>query len=317
MPTSLPSEASELKCKVKEFLEYMEVEKGSSPLTLRNYQHYFARFLTWMKKENIRQNLEDINPDIVREYRLFLSRLPDGKGGTLARRTQGYHVIAIRSFLKWCIKNDEKVMAPEKIDLPKYNERQVKFLNGEQMDRLLNAPNMSKITGIRDKAILEVLFSTGLRVSELCKLDRDKMDLKRREFGIIGKGGRARVVFLSARATGWVEKYLAARDDHFTPLFIRHSGKMNIGDPDEKMRLTPRSVQRMVKKYARKVQITVDVTPHVLRHSFATDLLVAGADIRSVQEMLGHKNIATTQIYTHVTNKQLREIHEAFHGKGN
>jgi len=317
MPTSLPEEVSEIKRKVKEFLEYMEVEKGASPLTLRNYRHYLSRFLAWMKKEKIRQRLKDINPDIVREYRLFLSRFPDGKGGTLSRRTQGYHVIAIRSFLKWCIKNDQEVMSPDKIDLPKINERQVKFLNGEQVDRLLNAPNMSKITGIRDKAILEVLFSTGLRVSELCKLDRDKIDLKRREFGIVGKGGRARVVFLSSRSTSWVEKYLAARDDGYNPLFIRHSGKMDAADTDEKMRLTPRSVQRMVKKYARKVQITVDVTPHVLRHSFATDLLVAGADIRSVQEMLGHKNIATTQIYTHVTNKQLRDIHEAFHGKGN
>jgi len=317
MPTSLPNEASELKRKIKEFLEYMEVEKGASPLTLRNYKHYFSRFLAWMKNEKIRQNLSDINPDIVREYRIYLSRLSDGKGGTLARRTQGYHVIAIRSFLKWCLKNDHEVMSPDKIDLPKINERQVKFLNGEQVDRLLNAPNMSKITGIRDKAILEVLFSTGLRVSELCKLDRDKVDLKRREFGIVGKGGRARVVFLSARATSWIEKYLAARDDNYNPLFIRHSGKMDVSDSSEKMRLTPRSVQRMVKKYARKMQITVDVTPHVLRHSFATDLLVAGADLRSVQEMLGHKNIATTQIYTHVTNKQLRDIHEAFHGKGN
>jgi len=195
MPTSLPEEVSEIKRKVKEFLEYMEVEKGASPLTLRNYRHYLSRFLAWMKKEKIRQRLKDINPDIVREYRLFLSRFPDGKGGTLSRRTQGYHVIAIRSFLKWCIKNDQEVMSPDKIDLPKINERQVKFLNGEQVDRLLNAPNMSKITGIRDKAILEVLFSTGLRVSELCKLDRDKIDLKRREFGIVGKGGRARVVF--------------------------------------------------------------------------------------------------------------------------
>jgi len=163
---------------------------------------------------------------------------------------------------------------------------------------------------------LEVLFSTGLRVSELTKLDRDKINMDRREFGIIGKGGKARVVFLSSRATDWLIKYLNERPDHFKPLFIRHKGHIDPTIPDEKMRLTPRSVQRMVKKYGHKIKLPVEVTPHVMRHSFATDLLMAGADIRSVQEMLGHKNISTTQIYTHVTNKQLRDIHLAFHGKG-
>ena len=207
-------------------------------------------------------------------------------------------------------------MSPEKIDLPKIAERQVKFLSGEQVDRLLNAPTLSTIQGKRDKAILEVLFSTGLRVSELVKLDRDKVDLDRREFGIIGKGGRARVVFLSTRAADWIIRYLKERADHFRPLFIRHKGKIDPTTSDEKMRLTPRSIQRMIKKYVRKIKLPVDATPHVLRHSFATDLLMAGADLRSVQEMLGHKNISTTQIYTHVTNRQLREIHSAFHGHG-
>jgi site-specific recombinase XerD len=269
-----------------------------------------------LAKEGVRQNLADINPEIVRGYRVYISNLPDGKGGTLSRRTQGYHVIALRSFLKWLLKNDEPVMAPDKIDLPKVTERQVKFLTGEMVDRLLNAPTLSDIQGKRDKAILEVLFSTGLRVSELVKLDRDKIDLDRREFGIIGKGGRARVVFLSIRATEWLQKYLNERADKYNPVFIRHKGKMDPTTPDEKMRLSPRSVQRMIKKYVRKIKLPVDATPHVLRHSFATDLLMAGADIRSVQEMLGHKNISTTQIYTHVTNKQLRDIHAAFHGKG-
>jgi site-specific recombinase XerD len=222
----------------------------------------------------------------------------------------------MRSFLKWLLKNDYAVMAPDKIELPKVEERQVKFLNGEQVDRLLNAPSQSTIQGKRDKAILEVLFSTGLRVSELTKLDRDNIDLDRREFGIIGKGGKARVVFLSQRAADWLIKYLNERQDHFKPLFIHHKGASGPGTPDSKMRLTPRSVQRMVKKYSHKMKLPVEVTPHVMRHSFATDLLMAGADIRSVQEMLGHKNISTTQIYTHVTNKQLRDIHEAFHGKG-
>lgn len=307
---------SQIAKKIDNFLEYMEVEKGSSPLTIRNYKHYLSRFVEWLNEKSIRQRLEDINPEIIRQYRVYLSRLPDGKGGTLSRRTQGYHVIAMRSFLRWLIKNDHKVMAPEKIDLPKTNERQIKFLTGEQVDRLLNAPSLSKIQGKRDKAILETLYSTGLRVSELVKLDRDKVDLERREFGITGKGGKTRVVFLSKRAAEWIDKYLKHRRDNYKPLFIRHKGKMGPGQTDEDMRLTPRSVQRMIKKYGKKVKLPVDVTPHVLRHSFATDLLMAGADLRSVQEMLGHKNVSTTQIYTHVTNKQLRDVHEAFHGKG-
>lgn len=307
---------SEIAIKVEQFLEYLQVERGSSPLTIRNYRHYLNRFNSWLLTEGIHQGLKDINPDVVRSYRVYLANIEAGQGRTLSRRTQGYHVIGLRSFLKWLIKNDYVVMAPDKIDLPKVQDRQVKFLTGDMVDRLLNSPTLSTIQGKRDKAILEVLFSTGLRVSELTKLDRDKIDLERREFGIVGKGGRARVVFLSTRATEWVNKYLADRDDHFNPLFIRHKGKVDPSVPDEKMRLTPRSVQRMIKKYGRKIKLPVEVTPHVLRHSFATDLLMAGADIRSVQEMLGHKNISTTQIYTHVTNKQLRDIHAAFHGKG-
>jgi site-specific recombinase XerD len=309
MPAQIKSD-SEVGGKAEEFLEYLQIERGSSPLTIRNYRHYLSRFVSWLAKENIRQTLKDINPDIVRSYRVFLANLG------LGRRTQGYHVIALRSFLRWLIKNDFQVMAPDKIDLPKVIDRQVRFLNGEMVDRLLNAPSLSTIQGKRDKAILEVLFSTGLRVSELTALNRDKLDFDRREFGVIGKGGRARVVFLSNRAADWLNKYLDERDDKYNPVFIHHKGKSDPTTPDEKMRLTPRSIQRMIKKYVRKIKLPVDATPHVLRHSFATDLLMAGADLRSVQEMLGHKNISTTQIYTHVTNKQLRDVHEAFHGKG-
>jgi site-specific recombinase XerD len=316
MPAAHKQTKSQISRKIEDFLIYLEVEKGSSPLTIRNYRHYLLRFLDWLRSEGIRLELRDINPELVRQYRIYLSRKSDGKGGTLSRKTQGYHVIALRSFLRWLIKNDYEVMSPDKIDLPKIPDRQVKFLSGEQVDRLLNAPSLSKINGKRDKAILEVLFSTGLRVSELVNLNRDRVDLKRREFGIVGKGGHARVVFLSNRAAEWVNKYIKARNDKYKPLFIRHKGKVDPATSGENMRLTARSVQRMIKKYTRKVKITVDVTPHVLRHSFATDLLMAGADLRSVQEMLGHKNVQTTQIYTHVTQKHLKNIHEAFHGKG-
>ncbi len=315
MPTAI-NITNEIGKKAEEFLEYLQVERGSSPLTIRNYRHYLNRFNNWLESQNIRQTLKDINQDIVRSYRVYLSNLPCGKNETLSRNTQGYHVIALRSFLKWLIKNDYQVMAPDKIDLPKVTDRQVKFLTGEMVDRLLNAPTLSTIQGKRDKAILEVLFSTGLRVSELTSLNRDKIDLERREFGVIGKGGRSRVVFLSTRASEWLKKYLDERDDKYNPVFIHHKGKSDPTTPDNKMRLTPRSVQRMLKKYVRKIKLPVDATPHVLRHSFATDLLMAGADIRSVQEMLGHKNISTTQIYTHVTNRQLRDVHSAFHGKG-
>jgi site-specific recombinase XerD len=252
----------------------------------------------------------------IHNYRLFLADYKDLKNHGLVRRTQSYHIIALRSFLKWLRKNDYDVIAPEKLDLPKVEDRQVKFLTTEQTERLLNAPTMSNIQGKRDKAILEVLFSTGLRVSELTKLDRDKIDFDRREFGVIGKGGKARVVFLSTRAADWLQIYLKAREDNYPPLFIRHKAKMDASTLPEKLRLTPRSVQRILKKYVRKVKLPIEATPHVLRHSFATDLLMAGADIRSVQEMLGHKNISTTQIYTHVTHKQLKDIHQTFHGRG-
>lgn len=306
---------NELERFIQEFLEHLEIERDVSPLTVRNYSLYLRRFSDWMKKQD-KGKLSEITQETVRKYRIYLSRIAIPKGGILSKKTQGYYAIALRSFLRWLVRNDHEVLSPDKIDLPKAQASSVKFLSGEQVDRLLNAPSLSSITGKRDKAILEVLFSTGLRVSELVSLDRDKVDLERREFGIVGKGNRPRVVFLSGRAAEWVSSYLKARNGNYQPLFIRHKGKAGPEVSDEEMRLTPRSVQRMIKKYQRKVKIPVEVTPHVLRHSFATDLLMAGADLRSVQEMLGHKNISTTQIYTHVTNPHLRDVHEAFHGKG-
>lgn len=297
------------------FLDWLQVEKGNSALTIRNYRHYLDRFSQWLKGEKNKPTFNDITMDVVHKYRLYLSRFQDNKGATLSRKTQSFHIIALRSFLRWLIKNDKKVLPPEKIELPKVESQEVKFLNPEQVDKILNAPSLSTIGGKRDKAILEVLFSTGLRVSELAALDRDKIDLKTKEFGILGKGKRRRVVFLSNRAVDWIERYLEARQDNFKPLFIRHRGKVDVSSGSEDVRLSVRSIQRVLKKYSRKVRLPFDVTPHVLRHSFATDLLMAGADIRSVQEMLGHKNITTTQVYTHVTNKRLREIHESYHKK--
>lgn len=307
---------------INQFLEHLEVERNVSKLTIRNYSHYLSRFLAWMKNTDrfrgSTPKVADITDYAVRQYRVYLSRLESGgvQQSPLSRKTQAYHIIALRAFLRWLRKNDYEVIGPEKIDLPKAEAHSPNFLSGDQVERLLSAPTISTPQGIRDKALLELLFSTGLRVSELVALDRDKINFESREFGIIGKGRRPRVVFLSRRAAGYLEDYLKIRDDHYNPLFVRYSGKKDPSMDDEKMRLTPRSIQRLIKKYARKVKLPLEVTPHVIRHSFATDLLMAGADIRSVQEMLGHKNISTTQIYTHVTNRQLKDVHDAFH-KGN
>ena len=298
----------------RDFLQHLEIERNCSPLTIRNYHHYLMRFANWLAKEKRTDiPIEKIDLPLIRDYRLYLSGLRNELGKGLKRSTQGYHVIALRSFLKWLTKNDYRVISPEKIDLPKGVSRSLKFLNLEQVERLLNQPGLSTPQGLRDKAILEVLFSTGLRVSELVGLNRDQVDLKRREFGVIGKGGRARVVFLSQRAVDWTNRYLKTREDAWQPLFIHYSGRIDESRQGERMRLSARSVQRIVKKYTKKTKLPVAATTHTLRHSFATDLLIAGADLRSVQELLGHKNIATTQIYTHVTDMQLKKIHQKFH----
>lgn len=292
---------------IKDFLEYLEIERNVSQLTIRNYAHYLHRFLAFLQKGSPSPTIsvKSITNDSIREYRLYLSRFTDKNNLTLKRVTQNYHLIALRSFLKYCLKRDIAVVAPEKIDLPKAESRSIKFLEREQVERLLNMPDNP-----RDKAILEVLFSTGLRVSELTKLNRDMINFDRREFGVIGKGRRPRVVFLSETAAKWAQKYLDSREDKDPALFIRYAGKK-----DAALRLTPRSVQRLVEKYVKKARLPVKITPHGLRHSFATDLLTGGADLRAIQEMLGHKNVSTTQIYTHITNPQLKEIHNKYHRK--
>lgn len=298
---------------IDQFLEYLEIERNCSKLTIRDYRHYLTTFSAWFTSTQPGKTLSDLDLVTIRKYRVYLANRADKKGMTLKRITQNYYVIALRSFLRFLIKNDHKTLEPSKIDLPKAESRSLKFLEREQIDRLVTSVDTSKEEGIRDRAMLELLFSTGLRVSELVKLNRDQLNIQRREFGVIGKGGRARVVFISDRAAEWLERYLKRRQDPFRPLFIRYSGKVIEENSGEKMRLTPRSVERIVKKYVRLARLPIDATVHTLRHSFATDLLTNGADLRSVQEMLGHKNISTTQIYTHVTNRQLREVHAAFH----
>jgi site-specific recombinase XerD len=305
---------NELPGLIEQFLEYLEIEKNCSKLTVRDYRHYLDIFNKWFSTSLPGKTVEDLDLSIIRKYRVFLANKNDEKGITLLKRvTQNYYVIALRSFLRFLIKNDFKTLEPSKIDLPKTESRSLKFLEKDQVDRLVTACDTSKEEGIRDRAILELLFSTGLRVSELVGLNQDKINFERREFGVIGKGGRARIVFISDRAADWVKRYLDERKDKFSPLFIRYSGAIMEDNNGEKMRLTARSVERIVKKYVRLARIPVDASVHTLRHSFATDLLINGADLRSVQEMLGHKNIATTQIYTHITNPQLRNVHKNFH----
>jgi site-specific recombinase XerD len=305
---------TDLRVLVENFLESLEVERNVSKLTVRNYRHYLMVLADFLEGRLVRSPLiSDIDGDNIRSWRVYLSRQPGTAAEEMKSVTQGYYVIALRSFLKWCIKNDIACYEPEKIDVPKVKEHSLKFLNEEQIGRLLNQPLASTTAGVRDKAILELLFSTGLRVSELVSLNSSVIDFKTREFSVKGKGGKVRVVFISKEAAEFLEKYMRQRTDHFKPLFVRLGGRMMITDDDEKMRLTPRSVQRLVKHYVQLAKLPVDATPHTLRHSMATDLLRAGADLRSVQEILGHKNIATTQIYTHVTDARLKEVHEKFH----
>jgi len=295
------------------FLEHLEVERNLSQLTIRNYSHYLRRFIEWFSSKG-RHEITELDSDSLRSYRMYLARYTDAHDQVLSKKTQSFHMIALRSWLKWLIKNDMVVMNPEKIDLPKAEGESMKFLNLEQMERLFEQPDIADVKGIRDRALLEVMFSTGLRVSELVSLNRDQVDLGRKEFGVLGKGRKTRVVFLSDRAAEWLQKVFDSREDNWRPVFVRYAQhKPDLLADGEEMRLTTRSVQRIVDNSCRRARLPIKITPHGLRHSFATDLLFNGAGLRDVQEMLGHKSIATTQIYTHVTQPQLRKSHQRFH----
>ena len=294
-----------------DFLEYLEIEQNRSQKTIRNYDHYLTRILDYGGDVSIK----DIDQEFVRKWRLWLNRLGTNVNDELQKNTLNYHLIALRSFLKFCTKRNIDAMAADKIELSRVVRKQVTFLNPEELERLFAQPNLETPQGLRDRAILELLFSSGLRVSELVGLDQDHINLKRREFMVRGKGQKDRPIFISPDAADWLQRYIDKRTDNVKPLFIRYSGTKAVDRSGNYHRLTARSVQRMVAKYALLAGITKHVSPHTLRHSFATDLLMNGADLRSVQALLGHSNISTTQIYTHVTDPHLKSVHERFHHK--
>lgn len=302
---------------VLRFLEYCELDKNLSLKTVRMYGYYLEFFQNWLftSKSVTDFPVEKINDDDIRNFRLYISHeYKNAFKGVLKRQTQNYFLVALRSFLRYLVKQKLEVMPPEMIELGKSRDRNIKFLREEELEKLFSAVDSSDIIGVRNRAILEVLFSTGLRVSELVGLNREQVNVQSGEFGVIGKGGKARVVFLSHQAKQKLDEYMRKRNDPYRPLFIRYSGpKAKEGLTDEKLRLSVRSIERMIEHYRIKAGIVNRVGPHMLRHSYATDLLSHGADLRSVQEMLGHKNISTTQVYTHVTDFKLREVHQKYH----
>ena len=304
-----------LKEAVLRFLEYCELDRNLSLRTVRMYGYYLQFFEGWMIEQQKDMQVEDITEDTIRSFRLYLSHTyKNPHKGSLSRQSQNYFLIALRSFFKYLVRQHVKVITPDMIELGKSRDRKIKFLSPEDLTRMFKVVDTAEEAGVRDRAILEVLFSTGLRVSELVGLNKEHVNIQSGEFGVIGKGSKMRVVFLSDDAKEWLQKYLDIRKDPYSPLFIRYAGpKPEEGLTPEKMRLSVRSVERLVDKYRKMAGLLERIGPHALRHSFATDLLQHGADLRSVQEMLGHKNVATTQIYTHVTNSKLREIHHKFH----
>ena len=299
---------------IRQFLEYCEIEKNQSQKTLTNYAHYLGRFLEFAGD----LELSKIDLNLIKKYRLYLNRYEFRPNEPLTVKTQNYHIIALRAFLKYCVKRDWKSLEPEKVELSKIPQRTVEYLARDELQMLFDAVDTSKITGLRNRAILELLYSTGLRISELVSLNRNQINLERGEFQIRGKGRKVRIVFISDRAKRWLKEYLNAREDFLDPLFLNHRRPRDKKDEEldvkgEHRRLTEYTIQEMVRTTAYNAGIVKKVTPHTLRHSFATELLINGADIRSVQEMLGHASITTTQIYTHISNKKLKEIHRKFH----
>jgi site-specific recombinase XerD len=292
-----------------DFLEHLEIEQNRSQKTIANYDHYLVRLVEFADDCDIAK----LDAEMIRQFRLHLNRIKDAKGETLSKTTQNYHLIALRSFLKYLAKRDIKAISSDKIELAKVARPQVGFLDTDEVERMLAAIDTSTAPGLRDRAVIELLFSGGLRVSELVSINRDQVNVERREFTVRGKGQKDRPIFISPQAADWIGRYLTTRTDTGSPLFIHYSGSQSDEDDGMYTRLTVRSVQRLVKRYAKAAGITKDVTPHTLRHSFATDLLMNGADLRSVQGLLGHANIATTQVYTHLTDPQLKKVHEEFH----
>lgn len=303
---------------ISDFLESLEIEKGRSTKTTENYGLYLARFLDLITQdfpEGATIKPADLTPEILRKFRLRLNRFDDNQNHErLSALTQSYHLIALRGFLKYLAKRGIKSLDPSLVDLPRAAKKQVTFLHFDEVSRLLSEIPTDTETGLRDRAIIELLFSGGLRVSELCNLNRDSINLARREFMVRGKGKKDRPIFIDQTTAEHIEEYLNARTDTLPALFLNNSSNQNIPDTSgDFRRLSPRSIERIIEKYTRQAGITKHVTPHTLRHSFATDLLMNGADIRSVQSLLGHANIATTQIYTHITDPHLKEVHEKFH----
>ena len=292
-----------------DFLEHLEIEQNRSQKTIANYDHYLTRLIDFAGDIQV----SDIDAELIRKWRLWLNRLGTNTSDELGKATQNYHLIALRSFLKYCAKRDIPALPADKIELARTRRKQVTFLNEDELERMFKQPDLNALGGLRDRAILELLFSSGLRVSELVGLDRDHINLKRREFMVRGKGQKDRPIFISPEAAKWVQEYLDKRQDTTRPLFVRYNGTKAVDLSGNFHRLTARSMQRLVARYALLAGITKHVSPHTLRHSFATDLLMNGADLRSVQALLGHSNIATTQIYTHVTDPHLRAVHEKFH----
>jgi len=294
-----------------DFLEYLEVEQNRSQKTAENYHLYLMRLVEFAEDPEV----EKIDDEMVRKWRLWLARLKDEHDDELSKMTQSYHLIALRSFLKYCAKRGLETLAATNVELPRVKRKQLSFLAGDELKRLFDEIKPENQIGLRDRAIIALLYSSGLRVSELVSLNRDHINLKRGEFMIRGKGQKDRIVFVDQTAANLIADYLTARTDNLPALFIRYGGRETTDRSGNYGRLTPRSIQRMVAHYAKLAGISKHVSPHTLRHSFATDLLINGADLRSVQALLGHSNIATTQIYTHVTDPQLQDIHLKFHRK--